>query len=204
MRRLLALIPTYLFQPLLIPAYGIGLMGVSSFFYEYSPVLKMAILGISFLLAVVLPIIWYIILRLLKIITTSQASDRHERKWAYLFTLSAYALIAFFSHYFGVVPYYTYLWVGAFVALAVVYIVNFFWKISAHATGMGGLMGFVIFFSFFSYKMPLFLIIVLSLSSGWVTWARLELKAHSAAQLIAGYALGFFTMLFLPFCTFFR
>jgi hypothetical protein len=69
---------------------------------------------------------------------------------------------------------------------------------------MGGLMGFVIFFSFFSYKMPLFLIIVLSLSSGWVIWARLELKAHSVAQLIAGYALGFFTMLFLPFCTFFQ
>ena len=203
MRRILALIPTYLFQPILVPAYGIGLIGVSSFFYDYSPVLKSVILGISFLIAVIAPLMWYLLLRMTGVITTSQASDRHERKWAYLFTLSAYAAVAFLCFYFGVELYYTYLWVGAFFALSVVYVVNYFWKISAHATGMGGLMGAVIFLSFFFYKMPLFLIIVLSLCSGWVTWSRLELKAHTPGQLIAGYALGLFSMLFLPFCTFF-
>lgn len=203
MRRFLALLPTYLFQPLLIPAYGIGLLGVSSFFYGYSPVLKGVILGLSFFLAVFLPVLWYFVLRKLNIITTSQASSRHERKWAYLFTLSAYAVVACLSLYFGLKLYYVQLWIGAFFALMVVYIVNFFWKISAHATGMGGLLGSVIFLSFLFYKMPLFLIIVLSLCSGWVMWARLELEAHTPAQLIAGFALGIFSMLFLPFCTFF-
>lgn len=203
MRRILALIPTYLFHPILVPAYGIGMMGVSSFFYDYSALLKSVILGVSFLIAVIMPLLWYVLLRKLGVITTSQASDRHERKWAYLFTLSAYAVVAFLCFYFGVVWYYVYLWIGAFLALSVVYAINYRWKISAHATGMGGLMGSVIFLSFFFYKMPLFLIIVLSLCSGWVTWSRLELKAHTPSQLIAGYALGFFSMLFLPFCTFF-
>ncbi len=203
MRRFLALLPTYLFQPILIPAYGIGLLGVSSFFYNYSLVAKTVILSFSFFVAVLLPLLWYLLLRKLNIITTSQASDRHERKWAYLFTLSAYLVVACWCLYGGVKMYYTQLWIGAFVALLVVYIVNFFWKISAHATGMGGLMGAVIFLSIFFYKIPLFLIIVLSLCSGWLLWSRLELQAHTPAQLIAGYALGLFSMLILPFCTFF-
>lgn len=203
MRRVLALIPTYLFQPLLIPAYGIGLLGVSSFFYGYSPLLRGVVLGLSFFLAVVMPVLWYALLRKLNVITTSQASDRHERKWAYLFTMSAYAVVAALSFYFGVKLYYVQLWLGAFMALALVYVINSFWKISAHATGMGGLMGAVIFLSFFFCKIPLFLIIVLSLCSSWVAWARLELKAHTPAQLVAGYTVGFFSMLILPFCTFF-
>ena len=202
MRKTLALIPTYLFQPLLIPAYGIGLLGVSSFFYAHSPLLKTVILGLSFLLAVVLPVLWYLLLRKLNVITTSQASAREERKWAYLFTLSAYAVVAALSYYFGVKWYFVQLWCNAFVTLSIVYVVNFFWKISAHATGIGGLMGCVIFLSFFFYKIPLFLIIVLSLCSGWVMWSRLELNAHTPAQLAAGYAVGFFSMMFLPFCTF--
>ncbi len=203
MRRILALIPTYLFQPILIPAYGIGLMAVSSFFYPQSPLVKWVVLGLSFIIAVIAPLVWYLLLRKLGVITTSQASDRHERRWAYLFTLSAYAVVAYLSASFGVEKYFVGLWWGAFFALAVVYAVNFAWKISAHATGIGGLMGSVIFLSFFFCKMPLFLIIVLSLCSGWVTWARLELQAHTPGQLIAGYALGFFSMLILPYCAFF-
>ena len=203
MRKLLAYIPTYLFQPLLIPAYGIGVLGVSSFFYGYAPLVKAVVLGLSFLLAVLLPLLWYLLLRKLHIITTSQASSRHERKWAYLFTLSAYAVVACLSFYVGFPMYYTQLWLGAFFALAVVYCINFFWKISAHATGIGGLLGAVIFLSFLFYKIPLVLIILLTLCSGWVMWARLELEAHTPSQLLAGFALGIFSMLFLPFCTFF-
>lgn len=180
-----------------------GMLGVSSFFYAYSPLLKAVVLGLSVLLAVVLPLLWYILLRKLNIITTSQASNRHERKWAYLFTLSAYAVVAALSFYFGIKLYYVMLWFSAFLALLVVYVVNFWWKISAHATGMGGLMGAVIFFSFFWCKVLLFEIIVLSLCSGLVMWSRLELKAHTPAQLLAGYAVGLFFMLILPFCTFF-
>jgi hypothetical protein len=202
MRKNIALTLTYLFQPLLIPAYGLGLLGVSSFFYPHHPLLKVVVLSLSFLLAVVLPVLWYALLRKLKVITTSQASAREERKWAYLFTLSAYAVVAALSYYFGIKWYYVYLWLGAYIALLVVYIVNHFWKISAHATGMGGFLAAVIFFSIFSYKILLVPIIVVSLCSGSVMWSRLELKAHSPAQLVAGFAVGFFSMMFLPFITF--
>lgn len=203
MRKYLALILTYLFHPIFIPMYGMGMLGVSSFFYAYSPLLKGVVLGLSCFLAVFMPLMWYILLRKLNIITTSQASDRHERKWAYLFTLSAYAVVAALSFFFGIKLYYVVLWCAAFLALLVVYVVNHAWKISAHATGMGGLTGAVIFFSFFSCKVLLYPIIVVSLCSGLVMWSRLELNAHTSAQLLAGYAVGLFSMLILPFCTFF-
>lgn len=90
----------------------------------------------------------------------------------------------------------------AALALAIVTGINFFWKISAHATGISGLLGATLYIGFKCgvFNPPLY--VVLIICCGLVCAARLQLDAHTPAQLIAGTALGLFTMLALPLMIF--
>ncbi len=71
--------------------------------------------------------------------------------------------------------------------------ITFKWKISAHAAGIAGLLGFIV-----AYKhtfqatntlfWPLIIAIVLT---GIISWARLYLNAHKPTEILGGLLLGF-------------
>jgi len=101
---------------------------------------------------------------------------------------------------------------GGAIAIALVAIINHWWKISAHLTGIGGLMGGIIsyyLFSNFSLLTPeaasnatstvtyTFFYIVLGIAL-LVMYARLYLNAHTPWQVIAGLALGLSCTTILP------
>ncbi len=85
----------------------------------------------------------------------------------------------------------------AFFAITTVVIltnaITFFWKISAHAAGVVGWLGFVLalqqtYPTTNTLFWPLILAILLS---GLVSWSRLYLNAHKPKEIFAGAALGF-------------
>lgn len=197
MNEQLAKILTIVFQPLLIPLYGLLMLIAVPEFYGYDMYIKLLVIGLAVLLMVVVPVAWYLLLVKFGVITTPQASDRRERIWAYLFTLLCYAGTAAF---FYAIRSYTVAHVitMAAAALATVTIINFFWKISAHATGVSGLLGASLYiaFAYGAYNPALY--VALIMICGFVCSSRLQLEAHTPAQLIAGTALGFTYMLPLP------
>ena len=197
MNEQLAKILTIVFQPLLIPLYGLLMLIAVPQFYGYNMYIKLVVIGIAVLLMVVVPVAWYFLLVKFGVITTPQASDRRERIWAYLFTLLCYAGTASF---FYAVKSYTVAHVITMAAasLATIMFINFFWKISAHATGVSGLLGASLYiaFAFGAYNPPLY--VALIIICGLVCSARLQLEAHTPAQLIAGTLLGLTFMLPLP------
>jgi membrane-associated phospholipid phosphatase len=65
----------------------------------------------------------------------------------------------------------------------VISLINTQWKISAHAMGAAGPLT-LLAIAFGPYVLPAFPIIAV------VAWARVELKAHSTAQVVAGSVLG--------------
>ncbi|MEZ4905495.1 MAG: hypothetical protein R2822_28890 [Spirosomataceae bacterium] len=77
------------------------------------------------------------------------------------------------------------------ISIALVGLISLRWKISAHATGMGGflgaLFGIVVKFNENHLIYPLLIGIVLG---GMLLSARLQLNAHTPAQVGAGTALG--------------
>lgn len=158
---------------------------------------KLLVIGMAAFVMVVIPVLWYLLLIKLKVITTPHASDRKERVWAYIGTLLCYIGTAWL-----------FLKLGSYVmtrtilmaasALAIVTLVNFFWKISAHATGISGLLGASISVAlcYGAYNPALY--VVLIMCCGFVCSARLQLEAHTPMQLLAGTLLGFFCMYFLP------
>ncbi|MBU0764202.1 MAG: PAP2 family protein [Bacteroidetes bacterium] len=87
---------------------------------------------------------------------------------------------------------------GFLLAIAVtvflVLVITFFWKISIHTTGIGGIAG-IIFFISERYRadmlVPLMLVII---AAGIVACARLQLQSHKPSQVYAGFGLGAFTV----------
>lgn len=197
MNNKLAQMLTIMFQPLLVPLYGLTLLFAVPQFYGFNIWAKIAVIVVCAAIMVVLPVIFYSLLIKFKVITTPQASDRKQRVWAYLFTLVCYActawlLIKFNSFVVSKVV------LMAFFALLAVTLINFFWKISAHATGISGLLGASLYISFAYGVYNPALIVVLILCCGLVCSARLQLNAHTPMQLFAGILLGFSFMFICP------
>ena len=73
--------------------------------------------------------------------------------------------------------------------------ISYFWKISAHLVGWGGLVGLILILSLrFNTDLMLFLILAI-LSSGFIGFARLKLEAHNPLQVYSGFLLGFVIMI---------
>jgi membrane-associated phospholipid phosphatase len=84
------------------------------------------------------------------------------------------------------------LWIalGAMVALGIVTVVNRWWKISAHLTGMGGLLGGVCSYALYYSMLPSSLLVFLLLAALLLMYARIYLEAHTPLQVVCGMLVG--------------
>lgn len=71
--------------------------------------------------------------------------------------------------------------------------ITFMWKISAHAAGIAGCLGFILAYKHaFQATNTLFWPLVIAVAlTGLVSWARLYLNAHKPAEVLGGLLLGF-------------
>ncbi len=77
------------------------------------------------------------------------------------------------------------------LSILLVAIISLYWKISAHAVGIGGVLGVVLAIMAKYGDTDLFLPLVGLLAlSGLVATARLQLNAHTLGQVLAGWSLG--------------
>lgn len=201
MRRI-AQILSVIFHPLIVPIYALLQMNFMPFFYGGAETLRHVLVFGSMFVLVVPPIIWYFILYKLKVIESLKVSTRKERIWPYLFTILSYLLVGTICYLLKVDYGFSILWAGVTMALFLVFLINFFWKISAHATGVGSWFGMLFFLSVYNAYSLFSEIIIVILIGGLVGWARLKLEAHTSLQVLLGYTLGFFCVGILPFFIF--
>lgn len=132
----------------------------------------------------ILPIIFFVILRLTGNVGDTDATIKEERFLPYIAGI-IFAFAAFwFTRYFELPYLVQIMWITYFINTIILLIINFYWKISAHAIGNFSPYAFVV------YLLPvkaLFLIPLLLI----ILWSRLELKKHTPAQLAAGTLFGF-------------
>ena len=77
--------------------------------------------------------------------------------------------------------------------LALLSVITIFWKISAHAIAVGGVLGFLCGINLLLPENELFIpIVIVSFLSGLIMSARLLLNAHNPPQVYTGAFLGFF------------
>ena len=182
-----------LLYPMLMPLYGMLLFCYAM--RQLSPTMPRLYLGICIIgtaiLTLVIPIMLLLFMRWRGYIGSLHIENPKQRTTPYIYTLICYGFWAYFVHGVAKLPIFMLVVViGAIAALLAVTIINRWWKISAHLTAMGGLLGGICSLGLYYAVLPLWPIIGVLLLSLLVMYARLLLDAHTPLQVIAGYLLG--------------
>lgn len=184
-----------IFMPLLMPTYGTILL-LLLILPATSPLLKWITLGGTVLFTLILPIIPILILWKRKSISNLSLPNKEERVAPYLFTFLGFVFWAFFLFRTVQLPMYVVgAGAGSAISIFLITIINLRWKISAHTTGIGGLTGGVFGICLKLGLNPVWMLVLFIFLSILVGLARVELKAHTPSQVLAGFIVGFLSVL---------
>lgn len=186
------------FQPLLMPTYAmLLLMNMDIFLILPLHWRLTAIIG-TFLLTGILPAVPILLMIKRGDVKDLFISRREERTLPYIFTFIAYICWVIFMWRMLHFPVFIVLMgFGSALSIFIIVIINLKWKISAHLAGMGGLWGAIIGVCYRTGINPVWLFALVLFISALVAFSRLELKAHTPGQTLAGFAVGF-SMVFIP------
>ena len=193
---ILSQICSIVLYPMLMPVYGISLFCLAM---KQLPAtyIWFCLIG-TVILTLIIPIILLLILKYRGQIDSLQIEDPTQRTLPYIYTLFCYGFWAYFLRGTLQLPVFLLLVViGAIIALLAVTIINRKWKISAHLTGIGGLLGGICSFALNYSVLPLGLIMGVLALSLLLMYARLYLKAHTPMQVVCGFLLGLLST-FIP------
>lgn len=197
--RLLAVSASVLFHPMLMPIYGLFLIFHSGTHISFIPFeYKRMSYAIVFTSSCVLPLTVMILLNQLGLIKTFRLESNRERIVPVFFTGFFYFIGYMVLKRFGL-PQFIYQFIlASLVALYAALVVTFWWKISLHMIGIGGITGAIVALSL---KMGLGInaaFVAFLIASGIVGSARLYLNAHTPMQILVGFLLGCLTVGIIP------
>ena len=196
MVRKLALLISVAFQPLLMPSLVFGLLffGVpqaTSLPEEF----KIRIFYLIVSATLLIPMVLMLGLRWSGLVKSLHFEEKSDRRVPFLLVTLFYVLTTYFLKEKTELD--PILWQGmGVITLAVVLLtgVTYFWKMSAHLTGIGGVLAVTgIMGLYFPSVMVVYLLVGTLLLGGIVASSRLYLDAHSPAEVYAGLVVGFVT-----------
>ncbi|MFO7922148.1 MAG: hypothetical protein R6U58_00470 [Bacteroidales bacterium] len=191
MQTILARIFSVIFHPLIMPSAGLLLLFSSGTYLDFlSFSQKRTIFMILLAGTAILPLSLIPVLILQRMVANIRMDDHRERVLPLMIT----SLFYVFTWYMlarlnipGIISVYV---ITGSLAVLLCALVSLRWKISLHMTALGALAGVLLAISFrFGINLQLWLTPVF-LAGGTVGWARLSLKAHTPAQIYAGYVGG--------------
>lgn len=199
--KILARIISNIFSPLLMPTYGIFMalwLSILTFLPASS---KWGTLAVVLGLTAILPMLFIAVIYKFKIVSNLNISIRSERWLPYLFIMLCYAATAIYliMHH-APVWLSTFIW-GALIAVAISFLINFAWKISGHAAGIGGVVAMLCVMQYCHLAIlnitPIVCIAIIF--AGMIGSARVYLGRHTVGQVLTGFANGFICVLLASF-----
>lgn len=189
--RLFSNIISGMFHPLLMVTYGVVLALTFTYLAIYPPAMKLLLAGGAFLSTAVIPGAFILMMVKNGAAVDMELSDRHERVVPYLIFITSIMVCAFYMYKMMLPFWFISLLLGACVALILALLINFFWKISAHAIGIGGLLGGIMGVARIHLINPYWAFIIVIIIAGLIGTSRIFLKRHTPMQVYAGFCLGF-------------
>lgn len=180
------------FSPLLLPTYGAILALWTTPLNSVRESVRLTTALMVLVITCFLPLgVMMAAIRMGKISDT-KVRDRRQRYLLYPVAVIAYGLTAIYLYNVHAPGWFIGFFLGACLASIISMTINFRWKISAHATCCGGVLGLCFFIAFSGLNSLFFLpwLTGAVLITGAVASARLALKAHTQAQILAGTAVG--------------
>jgi hypothetical protein len=191
MEKRIANLLTYILHPLLAPLAGIYILTHSgTYLADLNPslinLIYLTVISLTFLLPVCL-IPFYLYFRIIRNI---EITERHERIIPMGITLVSYLGAWLLINRLPVSHLYGRFLLAACISLLIVLLVSFWWKISAHMTGLGGLTGLVLALSQKLGADMMSMLLIIVVLSGLAGYARLRLNTHSVMEVFAGFLSG--------------
>jgi membrane-associated HD superfamily phosphohydrolase len=188
--RLFIKLASYLLHPIFMPLIGTILYFLITPRFSPDSIAKAKIMAIS-ILTIFIPIVFFFLLKNLKVIDSIHLKKVQERKIPLLFfciillTVNNFILQSYNQTelYF----FFTCILYSNILALLLAY---FKIKASLHLIGISGVVGFILLLSFIYQTNLLYLIAISIFSMGWIAASRLEAKAHNAKEIAWGLFIG--------------
>lgn len=186
-----ARIISLMFTPFYLPLIGIGLMFVFTYMNALPWQYKMGVLLLAFLFTILLPTLLIRAYRKMQGWTRIQLGQKERRMVPYLISILCYFLcievmkaqhVAFLIHCIVL---------SALIIQISCVIINMFWKISTHMAAIGGVAGGVLAFTHMFIYNPVWWLCIIFLLAGMLGTARMILRQHTLAQVVAGFGVGF-------------
>jgi len=173
---------------------------IGMFLFSYLKLLpwnyKLFILCMVWIFTVFIPRFSINIFRIINKWTHLQLSHREHRHTPYVLTIISYSICLSIMVHMNVPTFIRGVITASLVSQLLCTAINYWWKVSTHMVGMGGMLGVLISMSYLFYFNPAISVCFLLILSGTVGTARIILRQHTPAQLGAGYLIGFVTSMY--------
>jgi hypothetical protein len=196
MERRIASVISYMSHPLLMPMIGLLVISNSGTYaadldHRFTNFIYLSTFLLTFMIPVALmPLLYYT-----GMAGSLQFSQRRERLLPLYLTLFFYIAAYVLIRKLPVSQVYQRFMFAACISVLLVLAISYFWKISAHLVGWGGVVGLIMILSYrFGSDMMIFLVIAILLT-GITAFARLRLNEHLPLQVYSGFLLGLITIL---------
>lgn len=190
---------SWVFVPLLMPLYGTLLLFTESplAFTPFSArvVVTLVVLGLT----AIIPMMLVYLLKRLGLVEDLGLNGRKERLIPYIISIVTLGLTAGYFIMKHAPIWSAMFFAGGAVGGLVNLIINFKWKISAHAAGIAGIVAMLVRLGEGVLPSPgiEWWIMVSVLVAGALGSARVWLGRHTLLQVLAGYAVGFLSVYFM-------
>lgn len=182
-----------LLSPMLMATYGMIIAFQLSTYQILLTTDKLIVIAVIAALTCLVPAILFIVMQYFGIINDVHLNGRNERFLPYVVIVLCYVVGALYLFNINA-P--TWMWMflfGGGVSGVVLMLVNFFWKISAHMAGIGGIIGLLCKINnngdgVFDL-MPIICVVIIT--AGILGTSRLAMERHTLWQVIAGVLCGF-------------
>lgn len=202
-----ARIVSLVFHPLLMATYLFGLLSYTlpSVLYPINPESRNSFLLLIFLMTFALPALNIAFFRLVGTITSFTMEDRAQRIRPFFLIAIIYGFVTYLFFVKSRISMYDSLFkllvlIDLLVLAAAV--ITLFYKVSIHSLGVMGIVGILLPLNSAAENNSLLIpTLVLVVVAGVVMSSRLQLNVHTPRQVlvgaVAGFAIGFFGVLFL-------
>ena len=179
------------FHPIFIPLYGLIIIYSSNTLHSFLPLqLKRMIFILVMANNVLLPMALATVLYARGAISTFNARDRNERVLLLTFSLVMYSLTAFLLLRMQVPGLFRAFFIAIAVVTLITLLITVFYRISLHASGIGGLLALVLFMAGLYHIGMVWQTVAVLLTGSAVLSARIYLEDHTPAEVWSGFFAG--------------
>lgn len=180
-----------IFTPFYLPLVGLIILFTMSYLSLLPMAYRLQILILAYFFTILLPTYFIHFYRKHQGWTLIELGHRERRLVPYLISIFCYFACIWIMERLHIYHFIGSILMAALMVQMTCALINVWWKISTHTAAIGGVAGAVFGFSFIFGFNPVWWYCLILIIAGILGSARMILRQHSLAQVLAGFGVGF-------------